>query len=256
MKILVATHKHAQLPEDDAYLPVHVGHTINPLNLGYQPDDEGDNISSLNSSYSELTALYWAWKNLDADVVGLSHYRRYFSGSAAGPGGSPVLSSAEARDIMRDHDLLLARPRHYIIETVDSHYRHLHYGADLDVLRSVIDERTPEYLNSYDSIFRGRYLSLYNMFLMRRDMFDDYAAWLFGTLFETMERIDNTGRSSYQQRTFGFLGERLLNVWAEAHRTEMRIATRRVVNTEGEPKIAKGIALVGRKLRHRDTHSH
>ena len=46
---------------------------------GFYQDNTGDNISSLNPSYCELTTQYWAWKNMEADYYGFCHYRRYFS---------------------------------------------------------------------------------------------------------------------------------------------------------------------------------
>lgn len=61
-------------------MPIHVGKVLHPdVDLGIQRDDTGDNISLKNSSYCELTGMYWAWKNLrGVDVIGLCHYRRYF----------------------------------------------------------------------------------------------------------------------------------------------------------------------------------
>ena len=80
IRIIVAAHKPYQMPKDDIYLPLHVGHAGKP-DIGFQGDDTGENISTKNANYCELTGLYWAWKNLDADYIGLAHYRRYFAGN-------------------------------------------------------------------------------------------------------------------------------------------------------------------------------
>ena len=92
IKILVCCHKPVQVPEDDLYLPIHVGKALSEIHLDMQTDDrclgqECDNISSLNSIYCEMTAMYWAWKNIrkiypDIQYVGLCHYRRYFNANS------------------------------------------------------------------------------------------------------------------------------------------------------------------------------
>lgn len=78
IKILIAAHKQYWMPNDPVYLPLHVG-AEGKQDLGYTQDNTGDNISAKNPNFCELTGLYWAWKNLDADYVGLVHYRRYFT---------------------------------------------------------------------------------------------------------------------------------------------------------------------------------
>lgn len=246
--MLVAAHKAAEVPADDFYLPVHAGHALNPVDLGFQPDDDGQNISELNGSYCELTALYWALHNLSADVIGLSHYRRYFKGRQPGPSGVSILSGDEAVAILRNHDLIIAKPRHYVIETIESHYRHGHHAGDLAVIRRILCDISPWAVGGWDGIMRGRKLSLYNMFVMREAEFQRYGDWLFSVLERAAKEIDNDDRSSYQQRTFGYLGERLLNAYIAARPGPLGPAFIGVVNTEGEPVVRKAIGMARRKI--------
>ncbi|KIR02151.1 Glycosyltransferase [Lachnospiraceae bacterium TWA4] len=77
LKILVVTHKKYRMPKDKVYIPIGVGGYKHPH---YLSDSVGENtISRKNPNYCELTALYWAWKNLDYEYLGLTHYRRHFS---------------------------------------------------------------------------------------------------------------------------------------------------------------------------------
>lgn len=88
IKILVCCHKPYSLPDNPIYLPIHVGKSITSLDLGIQGDNQCnkkscDNISELNPLYCEMTAMYWAWKNIricypNIQYIGLCHYRRYF----------------------------------------------------------------------------------------------------------------------------------------------------------------------------------
>ena len=84
IQIVVATHKKYRMPDDPMYLPLHVGAEGKtdgqgkPLDLGYMKDNIGKNISKKNEGYCELTGLYWAWKHIQSDFIGLVHYRRYF----------------------------------------------------------------------------------------------------------------------------------------------------------------------------------
>ena len=73
LKILVASHKPDRVYHDDVYTPIHVGRAISKFKNEMADmigDDTGDNISSKNGEFCELTAIYWAWKNLkDADYI-------------------------------------------------------------------------------------------------------------------------------------------------------------------------------------------
>ena len=82
IKLLVAMHKAYRLPENALYYPIQVGGIHIPGMEKALRDNTGENISDKNKSYCELTALYWGWKNLPADYLGLVHYRRYFAKKA------------------------------------------------------------------------------------------------------------------------------------------------------------------------------
>lgn len=81
LKILVCTHKQSEYTRtEEPFFPIQAGKALHPdLDLGFTCDNTGDNISEKNDHYSELTVLYWGWKNIkDVEYIGLNHYRRYF----------------------------------------------------------------------------------------------------------------------------------------------------------------------------------
>ena len=77
IKILVAMHKEASVLKNPLLLPIQVGSALAERRLpDMLHDDEGIHISGKNKSYCEMTAQYWAWKNLRADYYGFFHYHR------------------------------------------------------------------------------------------------------------------------------------------------------------------------------------
>ena len=139
IKILVAAHKQCEMPKSDVYLPIQVGKALHPdLNLGYQPDNDGENISEKNPYYSELTAVYWAWKNLKVDYVGLVHYRRYLGMKHGKDKWQCLLTKEEAQTLCKKHDIILPQKRRYYIESLWSHYEHTHDISHLEKTKAII----------------------------------------------------------------------------------------------------------------------
>lgn len=248
IEMVVATHKPAPMPENGMYRPVQVGAALRDMTLSVQSDAEGEEISAKNASYCELTAHFWAWRNVRADAYGLSHYRRYFRGEQEGPKGSRILSTEQARLLLQSYDIVLPKPRNYVVESIRSHYANSHYESDIDAVRAIISSRYPQLLQSFDTFFAGRSMSLYNMMLMSSEPFREYSAWLFDILEQAEGAIDNSGRSTYQTRTFGYLAECLINVWVIHNSGRWRVGYRSVVNVEGEPKFTKAVKLLQRKF--------
>lgn len=244
-KLLVCVHKAGTFLNDGHYMPVQVGKAASTTELPIQGDDTGENISRKNPSYCELTALYWAWKNLKpTDYIGLCHYRRYFDFTpfhyrerylirAEQLGKSQRLPGLEK--LFRKYDIVL--PVSMVFgESLREHYAKHHIGKDVDVLREVIEKLTPDYLDAFDSIMdRSNQLAGYNMFLSRWETFDRYCGWLFPVLSELEKRIDISD-DPYQARIFGFLGERLLNVYCRRHRLRVKYYPIVLVDEENTDK--------------------
>lgn len=147
IKLLVAMHKAYCLPEDAVYAPIQVGGVHIPGMENALRDDTGENISNKNRSYCELTALYWGWKNLQADYLGLVHYRRYFARRM--PGGRKfdrIASGTEIHAALEKAPVILPKKRNYWIETTYTQYIHAHHKEDLDAVQSILAEKYAAYL--------------------------------------------------------------------------------------------------------------
>ncbi|MBO4653238.1 MAG: undecaprenyl-phosphate glucose phosphotransferase [Lachnospiraceae bacterium] len=246
IKVIVAAHKSYWMPSDELYVPMQVG-AEGKEDLGYTPDNTGDNISSKNANYCELTGLYWAWKNLSCDYLGLAHYRRHFTAIRGTDDRRDVLTIDQARDLLGHVDVLLPKKRNYLIETNYKQYIHAHHAIDLDETRRIIEEKYPEYLAAYDTSMKKTKGHRFNMFIMKKDLADRYCTWLFDILFELEKRLDISDYSENDQRVFGFVAERLLDVWLDAN--EIKYKDIRYMYLERQNWIAKGVKFVMRKIK-------
>ena len=215
VKVIIAAHKKYQMPTDKMYLPVHVGAAGKVSIENYQRDDEGENISELNPYFCELTGLYWAWKNLKADYIGLVHYRRHFCLKRKKTDWESVLTSEEANQLCREYDLILPKKRKLYIETVYSHYDHTFYGEQFDKARDIIAKRCPEYVETFDKHMKERSEHLFNMFIMKDELFHQYCEWMFPILEELETYYDLPNMDPFQARLIGRVSERLMDVWVQ-----------------------------------------
>lgn len=253
IEIFACTHKEYGFPNDTGYTPLQVGKAGSGQWLPYLGDNTGENISDQNPYFCELTGIYWAWKNTDSKIVGFSHYRRYFGKKrffedGISHLGNHVYSSRTLLRLMSNMDVLVPNDRWYGIDTVRSHYRHSHYENDLLLMKNIISDMFPEYLDAVDEIFNQRKLALYNMFVMKRPIFDTYCSWLFPILFELEKKIGYQEYGPYQKRVLGFLSERLFNIWLHANKDIIRAKRLPVVNLEGEPLVGKALQYISRKI--------
>ncbi|MEE6710207.1 DUF4422 domain-containing protein [Lacticaseibacillus paracasei] len=249
IKILVATHKLYQMPSDSVYIPLFVGSSLHSGSPeGFQRDDEGINISEKNPQYNEVTAIYWAARNLRADVIGLVHYRRYFSNRKffSKKDFSSVLTGNEIQTLLQSASIVVPKPRNYYIETIESHYRHSHSSVGLDALYEVIATQPVEYRTAFSKVMHSKSAHMFNMFVMKREEFKAYSDWLFSVLFATESKIDFSKLHGNENRVMGFLSELLMDTWLFAN--NKRYVECPVVFMEKEHVIKKARNLVINKL--------
>ncbi len=214
IRIYTFTHKKYEQPPDDLYQPLHVGRALHE-DLGYPGDDTGDNISHLNRYYSELTGIYWIWKNCrDADYVGTSHYRRYLLDQ-----DRKLFTAEKYLSLLKEYDIITTRR---VVLNNSYHYGFAanHNIAALDTVGEILKEKYAHstFYETFVRLVNGPETYFGNLFVTSKEKFDAYAEWLFDIFFEVQKRIDlETDEDDYHKRVFGFISEFLLLVWVEAN---------------------------------------
>lgn len=250
VQIVIATHKKYEMPNDKMYLPVHAGRE-GKSDLGYQPDNEGVNISTKNPFFCELTVLYWAWKNLDTDYIGLAHYRRHFSNSSNLPKDvegriNSTISLEEVDKILDKTDIILPKKRKYYIENLYSHYKNTHHVETLDETRKILEEKYPEYLKEFDKLKKRTSAHMFNMFVMKKDILNKYCTWLFDILFELEKRFDPSQYNKFHARYPGRISELLLDIWINTN--NLKYEEVKVIDIEKINWFKKGTAFLKAKF--------
>lgn len=233
IKILICYHKPDVLIKDDVFTPIHVGRalatakaTADDKNYEWMlentiGDDTGDNISEKNSSYNELTAVYWAWKNYDKlgnpDYIGLTHYRRHFIFRES----NEVVEEVNAIDenylkrinYSKDTISHLFDDCDYVahighVDQIYKHYKDNHHIEDLDLAIEILKELHPDYAQTADDYLKMSYANFFNMFIMPKELFFGYCEWLFSILFEFEKQVDLSEKRL-------FISERLTGIYIE-----------------------------------------
>lgn len=210
--IYIATHKKFDIPVDDGYMPLQVG-AFGKENLGYLVDSSGDNISLKNANYCELTGLYWIWKNSKEPYKGLVHYRRYFGKSNLWNTSKYIYTYNELLEYLDKYDIIVPYRECFLQNAEEELLISCCTKDIMAMLRDIIYTRHSEYSQAFDDFFSDNRCVLFNMMFCRAELFDQYAQWLFSILFELETKVDMSILNNYQKRLYGFLAERLLNVW-------------------------------------------
>jgi len=237
IEMYVCTHKKFKYCLPKEYKILHVG-AEEKEDIGYDKDCIGDNISIKNSNYCELTGLYWMWKNSNADIIGLSHYRRYFYENWFQAIINRPIGKKYITRNLRKYDIIVPimfQDKEFVYNV----YNRDHHIKDLMLARQILEEKYPEYVETFDFYINQNETYLYNMFCAKKELIDQYCSWLFDILFELEKHIDISNYDKYNKRIFGFISERLFNVWIK--KNQLKVKTCSVYNIESDSMFGQAV---------------
>ena len=245
MTVYVMTHKFINTSLPDNYKLMLLGaYKRDKIPSNYVTDDKGDNISSKNSSYCELTGLYELWKNYTDKNLGLVHYRRFFTHKnyysrfimyliilIFGKAKLSPIDESNLDNYLKDYDWIVPTRELEAGMTLWDHYSKYHFEKDLILTEKVINNKYPEYKEAFKQVLhRQNKMSPFNMFYTSKEQMDSYCEWIFSVLSDIESVTDISNYDKFKRRIYGFLAEELFNVWLYKH-SELRIKYLSVYNT-------------------------
>jgi hypothetical protein len=198
-----------------------------------------------------MFALYQLLKEgrLNDSFIGLYHYRRYLTefenystfvkhinrrlGHRFKSQPYFILDENRASKLLSTEDSIIVPKPNQFKCTVYEHYRLWHYIQDLDIALKTLRDTDPSYETAITQLCNQTYLYSYNLFVMPRNLFCEYAEWLFGLLERIESQISTDGRDTYQKRVRAFLAERLFNIWLNHHAQHLTVLEKEVLLFEG-----------------------
>lgn len=257
-QIYVCCHQPAILPDSRFLIPIQAGRAVSLQPLDMLGDDSGMNISALNKHYCELTALYWIWRNCRPDYFGLFHYRRFLNFAGTETTFSDMdnaedrfgLHLENIRPLFDVYDVILPQQRaaNAQKESLYELYAKAHVIADLDLVLKLLGRYYPAMKNTAEEVLHYRPGGYYkNMMIASYSFWDGYCSWLFDLLFRAAAVINPwlPLRDAYQQRVYGFLSERLLNVYVEHVRRTAGLRIKEVPILEFRPEMENRLSEAG-----------
>lgn len=231
IKLFVVSHK--KLDNNSALLKereiIYVGKNSTKFKTenDYVDCDKKDNIADKNPVFCELTALYYIWKNVKCDCVGIEHYRRFFRNGKRIP-----IKKSKIEKYLKQHDLIAVNVFPFFPISIKRHFIHNHGKEYYEILRESVSRNYPDYLKYFDKKMNGFKISFFNMLIAPKEIFDKYCEFIFTILFD-IEKTMKIPEDPYQRRMIGFMAERLLSAFiAGSHYKAKLVRHFRVWNTQ------------------------
>ncbi len=239
IKLFVVYNKESYIFSNDLLLPIQTGTENAGFSLSTLHDNVGNNISTKNPHYGELTAHYWVWKNFlsyspQTEYIGFAHYRRFLdfdSNTKAKVNGSEVYTHVTLESLIqsitknyraqnvfnevKEYDIILPRVNDFVKRSILKQYEDSNHPLEeLNKFFVLLLKKHPEYQDALNKVFAGSKLYLSTIVIMKRHLFEEFCQWIFPLLFELEQQSDwSKYLGTYNQRIPAFLHERFFNVW-------------------------------------------
>lgn len=241
-KIFILYHKQYPIFKSDIFEPIQTGCANNDLDLNILKDNSGDNISSKNKNFGELSAWYWVWKNYmplhpEIKYIGFCHYRRCWDFFRTPLQGNPFsaididdfsnifnsYNCTEIEKFINGYDVILPQYLNFKNSNVYEQYAAEHNIEDLEKLIKIYERKNPEDKELLYDFLKGENMYSCLNFIIKREYFDALCTWMFDLLFELEKDSDWISYTSYSEiRTPAYLAERFINIFLMKHRFNIK----------------------------------
>ena len=160
------------------------------------------NISHLNKKFSELTGMYWAWKNYDKlgnpDYIGFVHYRTLFTlikytGYEKNYMDACGYTTKNLYPLLKSYKYIGTPSFKYAVNSYEAYKELQQWGGDIvfyDTFLELLKEKYPkdyiDFVNWNKQQETGPYK---NMFITSKEEFFKYSEWIFPKLLELDKKM-------------------------------------------------------------------
>lgn len=200
-------------------IPIQAGAALTDKRTAELNDHDGfpESISDRNHRYSELSAIYYIWKNVKTPYIGISHYRRRF-----------ILSDRLLDKYMEEgFDIIIPKPW-FFDDSLENMYSTLCYGYDWTLVLKLIKQLSPDYYDTAVEFSKNNYMHACCMGIYKREVFDHCCSWLFPIL-ENFYQLRKEKTDIHQCRDVGFIAERLFSIYFMHHQNDLNILQARIL---------------------------
>jgi hypothetical protein len=178
---------------------------------------EGANIDFLNPWYCEITGLYYLWKHVDDDIVGLEHYRTYFWSNTE----NRPINEQDITNILKSKDIIAGNFLYPIwgSKTLNAEMKRI-LGNRFYELLTILNDYDSNFFDYFCNYITGKKFWCCNCFISKKTILDNWMLFLLDVLVK-LEEVSRIGPGTKTLRHEGFIAEFLFGAWMEYNKLKI-----------------------------------